>query len=128
MTRGVQPRHTIQRSAHIWRLWRIPAQGRVRLRGWSCGHGDEVKWSERLHAAMLRGAPCQLRDTDGTPVTPSRPGRSSPRTGAAAWFPVARFVSARGHVGYRVSSAKAADLDRRMSSSPLRAPSCGKPH
>ena len=26
----------------------------------------------RLHAAMLRGAPCQLRDTDGTPVTPGR--------------------------------------------------------
>jgi hypothetical protein len=26
----------------------------------------------RLHAAMLRGAPCQLRDTDGTPVTPEQ--------------------------------------------------------
>ena len=28
----------------------------------------------------------------------------------AAWFPVARFLSARGHAVYRVSSAKAADL------------------
>ena len=28
----------------------------------------------------------------------------------AAWFPVARFLSARGHTVYRVSSAKAADL------------------
>jgi hypothetical protein len=28
--------------------------------------------SLRLHAAMLRGAPCQLRDTDGTPVTPGQ--------------------------------------------------------
>ena len=28
MTRGVLPRHAVQRSAHIWRLWRIPAQGR----------------------------------------------------------------------------------------------------
>jgi transposase len=28
----------------------------------------------------------------------------------AAWFPVARFLAARGHTVYRVSSAKAADL------------------
>jgi hypothetical protein len=28
--------------------------------------------SLRLHAAMLRGAPYQLRDTDGTPVTPEQ--------------------------------------------------------
>ena len=28
----------------------------------------------------------------------------------AAWFPVARFLAARGHAVYRVSSAKAADL------------------
>jgi transposase len=28
----------------------------------------------------------------------------------AAWFPVARFLSARGHAVYRVPSAKAADL------------------
>ena len=26
----------------------------------------------RLHAAMLRGTPCQLRDTDGTPITPGQ--------------------------------------------------------
>ena len=26
----------------------------------------------RLHAAMLRGTPYQLRDTDGTPITPGQ--------------------------------------------------------
>ena len=51
MTRGVLPRHAVQRSAHIWRLWRIPAQGGVQLQGQSCGHGDEVRWSERLFRA-----------------------------------------------------------------------------
>ncbi len=32
----------------------------------------------------------------------------------AAWFPVARFLAARGHAVYRVSSAKAADLRKRQ--------------
>lgn len=37
-------------------------------------------------------------------------GGSAGADRGAAWFPVARFLSARGHAVYRVSSAKAADL------------------
>ena len=57
----------------------------------------------RLHAAMLRGTPYQLRDTDGTPVTPGRPGRSSPRTGPSPTTSANAAAAARRPAGRPLS-------------------------
>lgn len=84
--RSVLPQHAVQRSALIWRLWRILPQGRVQLQGHSCGDGDEVSRASGWVVSSWCFKSVQILRSMRSPSDPDS-GRAS-ASGPSAHLPV----------------------------------------